>query len=169
MNVLEWMPVLYAFWAMILDLTRSRISNRYLIVGWAAGAAATMLYPFPAGQLQFLGGALLPILLLFLLFYFRMMGAGDIKLLSVLGGMLGLRASLSLLICSFVIGAVISVGILTVRGSWFRRFRFFYRYVYNYRVTGVRIPYRPKVVSKDELHFAIPVFIAVLLWKGGVF
>ncbi len=170
MDILEWLVVLYAFLAMIMDLTRSRISNRYLLLGWGFGAAeAVLLYPFPAGVLQYLGGALLPVLLLFILFYYRMLGAGDIKLLSALGGMLRVRASLSLLLWSFLAGGILAAGILTVTGSWTRRFRFFYRYIQNYRTTGIRIPYRPKKPDRENLHFAVPVFAAVLLWKGGVF
>lgn len=170
MKVLEWIVVLYALWAMVLDLTRGRISNGYLIFGWAVGLAKMLIcLPFPYGLLQFAGGALLPIVLLFILFYFRMMGAGDIKLLSVLGGMLGLRASLSLLVCSFLAGAILSIGILTYRRSWSRRFRLFAHYVHNYRMTGVRIAYPVKRFSSDCMHFAVPVFAAVLLWKGGAF
>lgn len=170
MNVLEWVVVLYALWAMVLDLTRGRISNGYLIFGWAVGLTKMLiLVPLPDSLLQFIGGALLPIILLCILFYFRMMGAGDIKLLSVLGGMLGIRASLSLLVCSFLAGAILSIGILTVHRSWSRRFRFFAHYVYNYKATGIRVPYPTKSIGLDSLHFAVPVFMAVLLWKGGAF
>lgn len=169
MNMLEWLVVLYAFWAMILDLTRSRISNRYLLFGWAVGMVMAFLHSPPSGLIQFFGGAMLPILFLFILFYYRMIGAGDIKLLSVLGGMVGIRASLYLMICSFLAGGILSIGILTIRNSWSRRFRFFIHYVQNYTVTGVRIPYRPSSSGKENLHFAIPVFAAVLLWKGGAF
>ncbi|MDO4616389.1 MAG: prepilin peptidase [Lachnospiraceae bacterium] len=169
MNVLEWWIVAFGFGAMLQDLLRSRISNRYLITGWLAGATAAFLSPSPEGILRFMGGALLPIVLLFLLFRFRMIGAGDIKLLSALGGMVGIQASLWLLVSSFLIGGLLAVGILTVNRSWFRRFRFFYRYVQNYRTTGIRIPYRPEKHGGEHLHFAVPVFAALLLWKGGVF
>lgn len=169
MNVLEWLVVLYAFWAMILDLARSKIGNQYLIFGWLVGAVMAFIRAGAGGLPDYLGGAILPIILLFILFYFRMMGAGDIKLLSVLGGMVGIRASVSLLICSFLAGAILSIGILTYRKSWSRRFRFLIRYVHNYMVTGLCVPYRPEKINRDSLHFALPVFAAVLMWKGGWF
>lgn len=169
MYLMEWLVVLYAFWAMVLDLTRSKISNQYLIFGWIVGAVMALIRSGVGGLPDYLGGALLPILLLFVLFYFHMMGAGDIKLLSVLGGMMGIHTSIALLICSFAAGAIFSVGILTYRRSWSRRFRFLTRYVHNYMVTGLCIPYRSEKINRDSLHFALPVFVAVLLWKGGVF
>lgn len=169
MNALEWLVVLYAFWAMILDLARSKIGNQYLIFGWLVGAVMAFIRAGTGGLPDYLGGAILPIILLFILFYFRMMGAGDIKLLSVLGGMVGIRASVSLLICSFLAGAILSIGILTYRKSWSRRFRFLIRYVHNYMVTGLCVPYRPEKLNRDSLHFALPVFAAVLMWKGGLF
>ncbi|MDO4490647.1 MAG: prepilin peptidase [Lachnospiraceae bacterium] len=165
----EWIAVGYALLAMLQDLSGRRISNWFLLAGWLSGGVLALGQSLPGGLLQYLGGALLPLVLLFILFYFRMMGAGDIKLLSVLGGFLGIQASLSLLIGSFLAGAVISVVLLSVTGSWFRRFRFFYRYVCNYRATGLRIPYRPEGGSIAEVHFAVPVFVAVVLLKGGVF
>lgn len=169
MSVMEWLVVLYAFGAMLLDLKTRKIDNRYLIAGWAAGGIIALLQPFSGGLLRYLGGALLPVLLLYILFYYRMMGAGDIKLLSVLGGMLGIRSSIFLLICSFLAGGILAAVVLTVTGAWARRFRFFVRYVKNYRATGIRVPYRPKASRRAYLHFSLPVFAAVLLWKGGVF
>lgn len=169
MDLLEWLVVLYAFWAMILDLARSRISNQYLLFGWAVGIVEILAFSFPQGLLQFLGGALLPIVLLFILFYFRMMGAGDIKLLSVLGGMIGVRSSLNLIICSFIVGAIFSIGLLFYRRSWSKRFRFLSHYIHNFIMTGIRIPYRATTGGIENLHFAVPVFVAVVLWKGGVF
>ncbi len=169
MTVLEWWVVLYALLAMLQDLFKSKISNRFILTGWAAGAAAACLYPSSEGIWQFLGGAAVPVLLLFVLFYFRMIGAGDIKLLSVLGGMVGIRASLGVLISSFLIGGVLAAVLMTVRKSWGRRFRFFLRYVQNYNTTGIRIPYRPEISGSEGMHFAVPVFAAVLLWKGGLF
>ncbi len=169
MNLWDWMIILYAFLAMLQDLIKDRISNGFLLAGWAAGAAgALVLQPFPRGLAAFAGGALLPLVLLFLLFYFRMMGAGDIKLLSVLGGFTGIRGSLAILAGSFLIGGALSAVRLTADRAWVGRFRFFFRYVQNYRITGLRIPYRPAERGRESLHFAIPVFAALLLWRGGI-
>lgn len=168
MELFEWLVVAYALVAMIMDLTRRRISNWYLIFGWAAGAAIQFFDSSPIRWLNYLGGSLLPIILLYIFFYYRMMGAGDVKLLSVLGGMTGLAMVFPLILFSFLAGGIISIGIMTYRRSWSKRFRFFYRYFYNYRMTGIRVPYRAEEGCKDVLHFAVSVFCAVLAWKGGL-
>ncbi len=169
MEAIRWMVVLYALAAMIMDLKGNRISNRFLLTGWAAGALLSCSQIWQNTIWQYLTGAALPVVLLFVLFYYRMLGAGDIKLLSVLGGVMGIRASLYLVVWSFLIGGLLATGVLTVRRIWAKRFRFFIRYVQNYRTAGIRIPYRPRIQGKENLHFAISVFAAVLLWKGGVF
>lgn len=169
MEWVGWLVVLYAFAAMVMDLAKRRISNWYLLFGWAAGAVVQFFGSSSNWWVNYLGGVLLPIFLLFILFYFRMMGAGDLKMLSVLGGMTGFSTALPLILCSFVFGSIISIGILTFRKSWSRRFRFFYRYCRNYIMTGIRVPYRPQQGGLEEVHFAVPVFLAVLAWKGGLF
>ena len=72
---------------------------------------------------------LLPLLLLFPLFLFRMMGAGDIKLLSVLGGLLGTGTILRSMICSFLLGALLSFAFLMACGNLSERLSYFLRYI----------------------------------------
>ena len=57
-------------------------------------------------------GLLVPILILGILFIFRMLGAGDIKLLSVIGSMIGPTKILNCISYSFLIGAVISAALI---------------------------------------------------------
>ena len=99
---------------------------------------------FAAGVLSWAGGAAVP-LLLYPLFQFRLLGAGDIKLLMALGSFLSPSASLKLLCLSFLSGALFLL-LLLLRQCLLR---------------GRRIHF------SDKIHFSVPVLAAVLLLTGG--
>ena len=85
MSIAICLLLLYSFSAMFFDLTTDKIPN-YLVVLELAGGLVYQLYIFGAiGILSFLGGIAVPFVLSYALFLFRMIGAGDIKLLMALG------------------------------------------------------------------------------------
>ena len=61
------------------------------------------------GLLLFLGGACIPVVLGAGIYYFRMMGAGDMKLWAVVGGFLGPQRAVYCMIASLFVGAVLSI------------------------------------------------------------
>ncbi len=114
----------------------------------------------------FLAGAALPFLPGFLLFRFRMIGAGDVKLLMAVGGMIGPAGILRYMAVTVVFGAVISLLImLTVTGIR-PRIRYFLRYVLMTGSTGEILPYRDS--PEAEFHFAVPVMMAAVVYAAGL-
>ena len=111
--------VLVAAWD---DLRSGRISNQLIVAGLLAGFLCQVVQYKAAGIVLFLGGSLLPLLLLGVLFYFRMLGAGDIKLFCVVGGFLGAMDLLKCMLVAVVFGAVWSFWILWKRHLWPERF-----------------------------------------------
>ena len=94
--------------AVWMDLRTRRIANEWIITAWIAGLVTQLIRYGAAGAGIFLFGMLFPILALYILFYFHMLGAGDIKLLSAVGGFLGVPAILKCIIavvssCWFII------------------------------------------------------------------
>ena len=87
--------------AVWMDLRTRRIANEWIITAWIAGLVTQLIRYGAAGAGIFLFGMLFPILALYILFYFHMLGAGDIKLLSAVGGFLGVPAILKCMIVSF--------------------------------------------------------------------
>lgn len=150
-----------------MDLRTARLSNRFILVSWALGFALRVA---EAGGVppDALLGAGIPFALLFVLFRFRMIGAGDIKLLCVLGTLLGRAQILRCIAWSFAYGAVFSVGLMLARGNLSARMRYFGRYVFEVLGGGIR-PYREGTFSSDaNIHFTVPILMAVLLLTGGV-
>lgn len=114
-------------------------------------------------------GLLVPILILGILFIFRMLGAGDIKLLSVIGSMIGPTKILNCISYSFLIGAVISAALMISSGIVCQRILYLLHYISVYFKTGKREPYYKSGMPLENFHFTVPIFLSALLYAGGVY
>ncbi len=72
----------------------------------------------------------------------RMIGGGDVKLLSVIGFALGSRAGLKILWYSFIVAALWSAAMMIRNRKLLMRFGIFYRYIVAVIAQGRAIPYR---------------------------
>lgn len=162
-------PVIVAGVSVIMDVKNARIDN-----GWILFSVCVGLYfkiykgGFPA-VISFAVGMMTPLALLGILFYFRMLGPGDIKLLCALGGVMGSREIVCCIIASFLMGAVMSMAILIFYGNVSQRIQYLYQYLQEYLHTGIRKPYYKKGMPLENIHFTVPVFLSVVLYTGGVF
>lgn len=161
--------------AVWMDLRTRRIANEWIITAWIAGLVTQLIRYGAAGVSIFLFGMLFPILALFILFYFHMLGAGDIKLLSAIGGFLGVPAILKCMIVSFLSGAVLSIGIFLVCGNLPQRLTKFFNYFQTYfnkrkyQQEVEPVPYYDGKWGMECIHFSVPVLMGVLLWIGGFY
>jgi len=150
--------------ACILDIRTSKVSNQLIFLGYISS-----LY-FQVRQAGWNGikiwgmGAVMPMILLFLLFYFKMLGAGDIKLFSVIGSFYGTKNTLFIILFAFLVGAVYSIISLLKHHSFKERFRYFFTYLNQVLVLKKRIPY----ISQNEktktyvIHFTVCILIGFL-------
>lgn len=98
-----------------MDFENGKISNRLIVSGLFWGLAFRLLGEGSAGLVHFLVNISIPVILLFLLFQMRVVGAGDIKLFSVAGGFLTTEQLLYVMLAAFVAGAAIGLGKLVYR------------------------------------------------------
>lgn len=189
--IIQYMMLLTAGVSACFDLAIARIPNAVLFASLAAGAvmrigqaagipaagAAAVLFPADAdaGAASLIDGAAgmaVPVLLLAVFWHNRMIGAGDIKLLAVIGFYAGLRGILWITFWSFAAAAVISAGILWANGNWAERFGYFLKYIRS-AIRGEReAPYRTVArggaLRPDcEMHFAVAVLMEVMMYAGG--
>lgn len=159
--------------AVYTDVKYEKIYNGLIAVGFM-GIIIKLVVDFSWQHLYYtMAGVVLPVVCLFPLFYFRMMGAGDIKLLAVIGGFLEFKGILNCLILSVFIGAVIAVYKMYRHNLFHERFAYFSYYMKNYLKTKDTVPYYSNLSGNAKIHFAIPVGIAVAIhyvcvW-GGMF
>lgn len=199
----------------VCDLVTGKISNMIVIAGWAAGlfiSIAEALSPegvSGAGWLalnrhaaavsaaSFAAGALLPLAAGFLLFRFRMFGAGDVKLLSAIGGLTGIRVIPRFLFVCLLTGAAVAVLVMLFCTGVKTRLKVLAAYVAAVYMQQRALPYRTfengeekpqsgggragrnravlrpgglrrHELSAGEFHFTIPVLMTAILYAGGL-
>lgn len=156
--------------AVVWDFRTGKIPNPLIIAGLIMGAAWQWCMGGLHGTLDFLFGVLGTFLILAILHWFRMLGAGDIKLLMIMGGFLGLRDNLKCIYISFLIAAVISVAVLIQHRILKRRLKYFLQYVSRLRKTKKWEPYIKTEERESEqayLHFSLPILLGALCVLGG--
>ena len=169
MKWMQIMPmVLTGVAAVLCDLDKGKIPNGLILLALAAGFGWQVSMYGAAGLLHFLGGMMLPVLLLGGLFYFRMMGAGDMKLWAVVGGFLGPQRAVYCMIASLFVGAVLSIFVLLKRRNLKTRLLYFCSYIQKQQ-NGVWEPYLNEKDQDGRFHFAIAILGGILLCAGGVY
>lgn len=105
------------------------------------------------------------IVLFFPLFLFRMMGAGDCKMLALIGGYLGIADGFLVVFYGFLAAAFWSLLYMFRKKILIKRFRYFLSYVAVTLRTGQIAPYYDAVRDGTEEAF----FLAPFFWCGYVF
>ena len=161
--------LLVAGTAMLMDLRWMRVDNGWIFCSLVSGLLFQLLTNGIRGIFIFLTGAMAPVVILGILFYFHMIGAGDIKLFCALGGIMGIEKIGICIAVSFVLGAVISLLILVFYCDFFQRIQYFFKYVQDYLYTKEVKPYLKRGMTLENYHFTVSVFMSVLLYTGGMY
>ena len=122
------------------DFARGKIPNRLIGMGYAVAISYMLSTSGVRGIPEMTIGALLPLLSLFALFHMRALGGGDLKLLSVLGVLFGVRIA-GLIADAFIIGACQSLIRLLLNHPFFQRFH---------------------IYKGHTIHFSLAIFLAAL-------
>lgn len=155
--------------AVLWDIRTGKIPNFLIAAGVGLACWFQLREAGMPGFWRFLGGSTLPLLLMAALFYFRMLGAGDIKLFCVIGGFMGIRRLLVCMAVSFLMGASISLVLLIRRRILKERLLYFLAYFGRFYRTRKWVPYRNQAEKNGEFCFTIPIFFSVLLYIGGIY
>lgn len=165
-----FLPVVISAVAVWMDLKDASVDNGWILFSFIMGFLLQIMEKGMKGGILFLTGAAVPVILLGVLFVFRMLGAGDIKLLCALGGLMGPRTVMECIVYSLLAGAGISLAILISTGGIRQRILYLYQYMNEFYCTGeIRPYYRKGMEFPENFHFTVPVFLSVLLYAGGVY
>lgn len=103
--------------AVIMDVTSGKISNRLILTGLVVGLVRRLLQEGSAGLLTGVIQISLPVIVLYLFFLWGALGAGDIKLFSLIGSFVTLSELKICIIAAFILGAVWSLFRMIKKGS----------------------------------------------------
>lgn len=130
--------------ASVMDLKWWKVKNLWILIGAAGGVAYQLFSSEAAGILQGIIGSILPIVLLGAFWYLRLIGAGDVKMFSVIGLWTG-----GVLILEFMLFSLIPAAL------WF------------FILAGAKRPVNE--LLKKRIHVAVCAFISALCLIGGIY
>ena len=108
----------------------------------------------------FLIQVIFPVIVLFLLFLMRALGAGDIKLFSIIGAIWNLKVLGYCMFFAFVTGAVFSLIKLVYQKNLFKSLNLFFQYVQVSLQEGKVISYDRVCDGKQNIiYFSIVILI----------
>ena len=150
-----------------MDLCRKKISNRLIFVGLGLGLAFQLKEHGVVGIFLFLRNISFPVIIFYLLFLMHALGAGDIKLFSVIGSFLKFRGLCSCIGLAFLFGAGMSLVRLLCSRSLVQKLWEFFRYAgCTVRMRKITC-YRENRDECDVICFSVPILAGYLcyLWE----
>ncbi len=102
--------------AVLVDLRTRRIPNLLIVSGFGLGLVCAVAQHGLTGLPHALGGATVAIVLLLPMFAMRAIGAGDVKLLAVVGSFAGPVAFLLVLLYTFLAGGILAIAVIVSTG-----------------------------------------------------
>ena len=155
--------------AVLMDLYQMKIKNSWILFSMLIGFGYDLWRGGWNGTAFFISGTGIPLVVLGWLFYFRMLGSGDIKLFCVLGGIMGPVHILWCIWYAFLTGGLLSLAILILCGGFSQRIQYLVKYMKTYIRTGERKAYYRNGTAWENIHFTVPVFMSVMLYAGGLY
>lgn len=149
------------------DLRTARISNRLILIGLTGGFLYRITVEGVSGTVTFLIHIFIPVIILILLFLMHALGAGDIKLFSMISSIFSYKEIMYCMTAAFLIGAGMAFVKLVYQKNLWVRLCCFASYLrdmleqrqfkqYSY---GVREP-------ENTIHFSIAIFLGYLISLG---
>ncbi len=158
--------------AALADLKTDRIPNGFVVLGGCIGILGRLLGGVDMRR-TFLS-VLLAFLLLYPLFRIGAIGAGDIKVLMMVGSFMDAGELFAVLVLSFLIGAVCALMKLLAEHNGRERLRYFLSYLAEVIRTGQWKLYGEHMAQdyeryrRNKIHFTVPILFSVALCMGGV-
>ncbi|MCX8129817.1 MAG: prepilin peptidase [Clostridia bacterium] len=133
--------VLLVILSLVCDIKTCKIKNGIVFPFILLGVAVNSMTGGFSGALRAFAGIMLPITLLIVFFLLRMLGAGDIKLFSALGAILGLKPVLYIMVYSFLCGGIIALILILIRKNGIQRLIHLLKYIKVSILTFSLLPY----------------------------
>ncbi len=146
--------------AVAMDVRKGRISNRLICLGTISGILIRIWESGIEGLILSVIQIFIPVIVLFLLFLMRALGAGDIKLFSLIGSIWNLKVLCSCMFFSFLAGAVMSLAKLLYHKNLLVRLNYFCRYIREcFLIKSIGVYRRQSDGKENTICFSMAVFV----------
>ncbi|MDE6889355.1 MAG: A24 family peptidase [Eubacterium sp.] len=152
-----------------MDIRTMKISNRLIGFGLCFGYMYNIVQYGWYGSIYFLIRISLPVLVFYLLFLMRALGAGDIKLFSVISSCVGLEHLTKIVVYSFLLGALLSALVLICNRNLYSRLFYLSGYIRTALLTKSITKYDHRSDGKQNyIHFSVPILVGYVMYLGGM-
>ncbi len=107
--------------ASLFDARWYKIPNQLIVLGYTAGLFLNIQMNGPIGIIYFIVKALAPVIILYLLYKVKGLGAGDIKLFSVMSTLVGMRLTGRTMVISVFLAGLAIVILSIYEGQIIKR------------------------------------------------
>jgi prepilin peptidase CpaA len=152
--------------AVIQDFYSMKISNRLIFVGIVSGLAIHIWGYGWSGIGTVLWNISFPVIVLYLFYLVRAVGAGDIKLLSVVGSFFNFKELVLCIAASFLIGALFSLLKLLYSGRLLPGIREGMGYLCSLASGEHAVYEKDTADGSNVIHFSLAILIGAALAKG---
>lgn len=150
--------------AVVQDLQSMRISNRLILMGLALSLMFGIILGRTSQILHIFGNMFFPVIVLYLLYLSGILGAGDIKLFSVIGGFTNLRTLVCCMLAAFVAGALIAVVKMLYNRNLKESLWQAFLYLHGLLHGEVR-SYRKLRQKENVMHFSVAILVGLVVAK----
>ena len=155
--------ILLLILAAVMDILSGKIRNRLILGGLAAGLFFQLAEAGGKGAGIFLTNVSIPVILCYLLFLIHVLGAGDIKLFSVIGGIWNLEILTVTIMRSFLTAAGMSLGKMLHHRNLISRLCIFGDYIRQALAAGRFSQYPKSQGNQHIIHFSIAILIGYII------
>lgn len=137
------------------------VYNGIIIAGWSEGLLFSVYYRGVSGIFFWLSSVVISIIIFFLMFRFKIMGAGDVKLLSVISGFMGIEFAVRSFVAAVIVGSILSIIKCIQYGYLADRLSYFRQYITDLILTKKSEPYYIRERDGDTVVIPFSVAIAI--------
>lgn len=156
--------------AVYLDIKTRKIRNYITYTAVIAGLVTNLILSGLVGLMDSMAGIIVPILVLFVLYIPRFLGAGDLKLFGAIGSIMGMKFALCSLACSFIAGGVMAIILIGIRKNGFQRFKYLFNYLKSCLLTLKPEKYQEFDRNDGLFRFSYAILAGTLIaFSDGIF
>lgn len=160
MTVIHLELALLVALAVISDIGTCKIKNILIVIFTCTGLVTSLAAEGLKGLAGSAAGAVIPFILLFTLYFLRMLGAGDIKLFCTIGAIGGPVFVIYSMVYSFLSGGIMALALILLRRNARERAAYLTAYIKACFLSRSLLPYTDFTNNSDGAKFRFSIAIA---------
>lgn len=160
-SIISVIVIMIIGYALYSDIRCFKVSNKVFVVGWSIAILSNVYFKGANGVYDWMLGCVCPVVVSIPIYLARGIGGADLKAFSVIGSFVGLNRCLTIIVLSFIFGAVISLLYLIARKEFIKQLLSCWHLI-KAVISGRIFEGNHKVIALHKIHFMIPIWLALV-------